>query len=252
MERRSCLLTTSAFLVSLCIPPAGFAQRPPAPPPNVTLRGATSTPRPPLFFREEWKKVPHETPITQQYVSNPNLELKLYGPGAGGTDSEHTLNINYRGGLDDVAFIWSGMTESNWALTLKEKNNYVDLSGPLTKIRWRVLESGFHLLRPVLKLADGTYLVGDHTEAVSVDWKVSEFPLADVHWFKLDPKNVYESPTLDGSAGFGLITNPDLKRVDEVGFTDLARGSGHGAGGSSRVAWIEVYGYPVPRGVSAK
>jgi len=98
-----------------------------------------------------------------------------------------------------------------------------------------------------LKLADGTLLVGDHTEAVSNDWRVSEFALADVHWFKLDPKNVIEAPTLDGSSGFGLINNPDLKRVDEIGFTDLARGSGHGAGGSSRVAWIEVYGYLVPR-----
>jgi len=76
---------------------------------------------------------------------------------------------------------------------------------------------------------------------------VSEFALADVHWFKIDPKNVIEAATLDGSSGYGLITNPDLKRVDEIGFTDLARGSGHGAGGSSRVAWIEVYGYPVPR-----
>src|SRR5438270_359929 len=224
----------SVVLVCLGLSSIAVAQRAPAPPEGVTLRGATSTPRPPLFFREEWKKVEHETPITQQYVGNPNLELKLYGPGAGGPDSEHTLNINYRGGLDNVAFIWSGMTESNWALTLREKNNYVDLSGPLTKIRWRVLESGFHLLRPVLKLADGTLLVGDHTEAVSNDWRVSEFALADVHWFKIDPKNVIEAPTLDGSSGFGLINNPDLKRVDEIGFTDLARGSGHGAGGSSR------------------
>jgi hypothetical protein len=251
--QRSFLLKLIYFLTSLCVCSTVFAQRPAAtPPPGATLRGATDTPRPPLFFREAWKKVPKETPITQQWVGNPNLELKLYGPGAGGSDSEHTLNINYRGGLDDVAFIWSGMTEGNWALTLKEKNNYVDLSGPLTKIRWRVLESGFHLLRPVIKLADGTYLVGDHTDSVSVDWRVTEFALADVHWFKLDPKNVYEAPTLDGSSGYGLVANPDLKRVDEVGFTDLTRGSGHGAGGSSRVAWIEVYGYPVPRSVSAK
>ena len=252
MEQRSYRVSWLGSLVFFFISSGVLAQEPVAPPSGATLRGATNTDRPPLFFREAWKKVEKETPISQQWVSNPNLQLKLYGPGAGGTDSEHTLNINYRGGRDDVAFIWSGMTEGNWALTLSEKNNYVDLSGSLTKIRWRVLESGFHLLRPVLKLADGTYLVGDKTEEVSVDWHVSEFALADVHWFKLDPKKVVEAPTLDGSPGYGLITNPDLKKVDEVGFTDLSRGSGHGAGGSSRVAWIEVYGYPVPRGVSEK
>jgi len=39
----------------------------------------------------------------------------------------------------------------------------------------------------------------------------------------------------------------DLSKVDEIGFTDLALGSGHGAGGSTRVDWIEVYGNPVKR-----
>jgi len=43
------------------------------------------------------------------------------------------------------------------------------------------------------------------------------------------------------------ITNPDLSRVDEVGFVDLMPGSGHGNGGWSDLAWIEVYGKPVPR-----
>jgi hypothetical protein len=252
MERRLYSASLFSFIVFFSVSLAVFAQQRPAPPAGVTLRGATSTDRPPLFFREAWKKVEHETPITQQWIGNPSLELKLYGPGAGGSDSEHTLNINYRGGRDDVAFIWSGMTEGNWALTLRDKSNYVNLSGPLTKIRWRTLESGFHLLRPILKLADGTYLVGDKTESVSVDWRVSEFALADVHWFKLDPAKVVESPSLDGNSGYGLINDPDLRRVDEVGFTDLARGSGHGAGGSSRVAWIEVYGYPVPRSATGK
>src|ERR1035441_9684750 len=37
--------------------------------------------RPPLFFREPWRHPPGppEHPITQDSVSNPNLELKLYG-----------------------------------------------------------------------------------------------------------------------------------------------------------------------------
>src|SRR5439155_26351910 len=39
--------------------------------------------RPPLFFREEWKQTPAggEHPVVfSQALSNPNLELKLYGP----------------------------------------------------------------------------------------------------------------------------------------------------------------------------
>jgi catechol 2,3-dioxygenase-like lactoylglutathione lyase family enzyme len=39
----------------------------------------------------------------------------------------------------------------------------------------------------------------------------------------------------------------DLSKVDAVGFADLTPGSGHGTGGYSDVAWIEVYGKPVKR-----
>ena len=41
--------------------------------------------------------------------------------------------------------------------------------------------------------------------------------------------------------------NPDLSKVDEIGFTDMMQGSGHGSGGWSRIDWIEVYGAPVKR-----
>ena len=41
--------------------------------------------------------------------------------------------------------------------------------------------------------------------------------------------------------------NPDLSKVDEVGFVDLMPSSGHGTGGYSQLAQIEVFGKPVPR-----
>lgn len=104
--------------------------------------------------------------------------------------------------------------------------------------------AGFHLLRPVLKLGDGSFLVGDHAESYSVDWNITEFPLSDVRWRGLDMGcGVVEA--IDGQ----WKRDPDLSRVDEVGFTDLMRGSGGGPGGGTRVDWIEVYGNPVPRGV---
>ena len=43
------------------------------------------------------------------------------------------------------------------------------------------------------------------------------------------------------------VDHPDLSKVDEIGFTDLMAGSGHGPGGWSDVGRIEVYGKPVKR-----
>ena len=48
------------------------------------------------------------------------------------------------------------------------------------------------------------------------------------------------------------VEHPDLSKVDEVGFVDLIPGSGHGPGGWSDVAWIEVYGKPVKRDTSSR
>ena len=63
----------------------------------------------------------------------------------------------------------------------------------------------------------------------------------DVRWRRLDIENV-----LEGRDGY-WVDYPDLNRVQEIGFTDLMRGAGHGSGGGSRVDWIEVYRKPVPR-----
>ena len=199
--------------------------------------------RPPLFFRETWKNPfdtdnAQEPKVRQDHVGSPNLELKLYGP-----ENKDIRIVNHRQPSDDPTYIWSGASPVNWALTLRDKNNFVDLSGPVAKIRWRVKEAGFHLLRPVVKLADGTMWVGDHTEGYTQDWIETEFSLADVRWRGIDiTRGVVE--TIDG-----LLHAIDLTEVDEVGFTDLTRGSGGGPGGGTRVDWIEVYGRPVARAV---
>jgi hypothetical protein len=245
MQRRNRLMILLGFVVLLCSTWIVLAQAPA----QVVPRGATVTPRPPVFFKEAWKRTMGTKVMAQEWVSNPNLELKLYGPGAGGNDIEHTLNINSRGEPDNVAFVWSGMTEGNWALTLRDKNTFVNLSGPLTRIKFRSMQSGFHFLRPVIKTADGKYYVGDKGDGMSVDWHESEITIGDVRWLAFNPMAAYELP-YEG-AGIGW-QNPDLSRVDEVGFTTLSRGTGHGSGGSARVASIEVDGYPVPRNAPAK
>ena len=193
--------------------------------------------RPPLFLRETWKVPPTvEAAPTQDLLDNPALSMQLYGPGA-----KQLEIVHHAAPKDEPSYVWSGMTEGSWVLTLRDKNQLVDLSGPVAKIRWRIKEAGFHQLRPVVKLADGTWLAGDHAEGYTVDWYETEFPIANMRWRRLDIAKAVEAE--DGK----WVDNPDLSRVDEIGFTDLAPGSGHGAGGATRVDWMEVYGNPVAR-----
>ena len=186
--------------------------------------------RPPLFFREDWKETPAATPVTAAHVTNPKLQLGLYGPGKAGIKKSH-----HDAPKDDPYYIWFGTCAAPCAIALRDKDAYVDLSG-LAKIRWRTKQTGFHQLRLILKLANGMWLVSDHAEGPSLDWRESEFAIADVRWRRLDIQKVAES---------GWVEKPDLSRVDEIGWTDL--GVGGGTPASSRVDWIEVYGRRVGR-----
>jgi hypothetical protein len=191
-------------------------------------RGQAAQP-PPLFFKEAWKDAPGNVPVTQAAVVSPDLQLTLYGTG------KEDFGITAEGG---VPHIWTGLCATACALTLSKKDSYVDLTGK-AKIRWYLKTSGFHEVRPVLKLADGTLLVGDHVDSDTFDYRESEFYVSQVHWLKLDGPTVQTKGT--------LLDKVDLSKVDAVGFADLSPGSGHGTGGYSDVAWIEVYGKPVAR-----
>lgn len=184
---------------------------------------------PPLFFKETWKQAPGNVPVTQGFVVNPDLQLALYGVG------KEDFGITSEG---NVPHIWTGLCASSCALALSHKDSYVDLTGK-ARIRWYTKTSGFHQVRPVLKLADGTWLIGDHVDANTFDYLESEFYLSEVRWLKLDMPKVQTKGT--------LLDKVDLSKVDAIGFADLTPGSGHGTGGYSDVAWIEVYGKPVKR-----
>ena len=186
--------------------------------------------RPSLFFREDWKEIAAATPVTQQHVSNSDLLLNLYGPGCDSIRKSH-----HDKPVDDPYYIWSGLCQGNWAVTLKSKTSYADLSS-YSRIVWRSKQVGFRELHIILKLADGSWLVSDKCDESSKDWRIFEFNLADINWYKLDIKNVIEGQP---------VANPDLSKVDEIGFTDLMRGGQSIA--CSRLDWIEVYGKPVRR-----
>jgi hypothetical protein len=218
--------------LSFAIVSAAFAQQPaPAP----VRAGERTGARAPLFFREAWKTVPGggEHGVTQDQVVSANLELKLYGPSS--------KEVQALGSADDPSnppHVWTGLATSPVAVALRDKGNCVDLTG-LARIRWQTKVSGFHKVRPIVKLADGTWLVGDHIDGSTLDWHDSDFSIAEVRWLKLDIDKVLTKGN--------WVEHPDLSKVDEIGFTDLMPGSGHGPGGWSDVAWIEVYGKPVKR-----
>ena len=195
---------------------------------------------PPLLFREVWQQPPHTGPltdenrrVTQQAVTNPDLELRLYG-----TDARNIQATEHNG----IPDLWNGFTTSPVALTLRHKNEYLDLTG-LTRMRWRTRTENLHVLHPVVKLADGKLLVGSQTfqspqrrmvgsEGFTGNFVVSEVTFDDQRWFELDPQRVVVKLE---------VNNPDLSRVDEIGYVDLMPGGGHGTAGCSNVSWIEVY-----------
>jgi len=259
------VLALLATVVSAQQRPAGVAAAPPA--------------LPPLFFKEEWRQLARpanagpdfvpEGGVTAAAVTNSALELKLYDPDAasipaylakppprsiardwGGPSCIQLAGYNQNpppervaaGQPTDPPNLWTGVCHMPVAATLRDRERYVDLTG-LARIRWVTRTSGFHVVRPVVKLADGSWFVGDYGEgapsANSTLFLDSEFAVASVRWLPLDISRVV-------TVGQTWAT-PDLSRVDEVGFADLLPGSGHGWGGFVNVGRIEVYGKPVPR-----
>jgi hypothetical protein len=197
---------------------------------SISLPALWPQDRPGVFFREDWKEIPEEVPVGQAHVVNPDLVLGLYGPGRTVIKKSH-----HDRPADDPYYIWSGLCPLNWAVTLKHKDAFADLTGQ-AKLRWRAKQAGFRQLRIILKLAGGAWLVSDAYDGPSQDWRVREFNIQDIRWRKLDIEKVVEG---------AWVENPDLSRVDEIGFTDLMVGGESIA--CSRLDWIEVDAKAVKR-----
>jgi hypothetical protein len=147
-----------------------LAQQAVAPPARAAAAPAPPRVRPALFFREEWKETTDtgDIPVSQQFVANANLELKLYGPGAKGL-----MITGSAANPQNPTHVWNGMCAANCAMTLRDKSNFVDLTGQ-AKVRWVTKVSGFQRIHPVVKLADGTFLVGDWADGSTGDWIENE------------------------------------------------------------------------------
>ena len=188
------------------------------------LEGSTA-----LFFREDWKEIPAEIPVSQRHVNNPQLVVTRWGPGENLIKKSHHDHI-----VNDPWYVWSGLCEGRWGLTLRKKGAAVNLSNG--QIRLRTKQSGGHVLRVLLGLENGDWLVSSEIAGETADWHLFTADVATLQWNHLDMQTMEMGSPVD---------QPNLKRVGEIGWTDLRPGGASAA--CSRVDWIEIYGIEVKR-----
>jgi hypothetical protein len=210
---------------------AAFAQQTPAGPGQA---GPANTP-PPLLFKEEWRLPPHAGAPTDEnmrftpaVVVSDRLEAKVYGTG-----SSFIRAAEHEGRID----LWTGLATSPVAVTLRDKRNYVDLTG-LARLRWIVRTTAIHTLYPVVRLADGTYIAGNRGISTDGEFLQVDVAFTGMRWFKLDPVKVVVTSE---------VKNPDFSRVDEIGMVTLAQGGGHGIAGSANLSTVQLFAKAVPR-----
>jgi hypothetical protein len=129
------------------------------------------------------------------------------------------------------------MASSPVAITIRDKRNFVDLTDA-ARLSWILRTNAVHTLHPVLKMPDGSLIVGDRQVVTHGEFLKVEIAFSGMRWYGLDAKKVV------------VLTEakaPDLSRVDEVGLAALAPGGGHGIAGSVNLSNVELFARPVPR-----
>jgi hypothetical protein len=184
------------------------------------------------------------SPLAPGSVTTANLALSLYGDGR---------NIVVATGAGpQLPRLFFGLCMGPCGFGLRDTTRYFDLRGRAS-VRFTTIVSGFHRVRPVIRLADGTVLIGDQAEGSTTDYHRYDISFSDCRWLQLDP--------LRGVTLGATWVQPDLSRVDEVGLFDVIPGSGAWpapglpvekqpappAGGWIAVSTFELWGQPVPR-----
>lgn len=207
-------------------------------------RGAPQPPASPELLFNMTMQNETRLPLGQDSITTPDMDIHLYG------DGKNILVAVGKGASFPRTFF--GLCEKPCGFTLRDRNNYFDLRGR-ANIRFTTIVSGFHRVRPIIKLADGTLLIGDQAEGSTADYHQYEISFSDCRWLKLDP---VRGVTLGGT----WVETPDLSKVDEVGYFDILPGSGvhtegvpveklpaPPAGGWIAVSSFELWGKPVKR-----
>lgn len=148
-------------------------------------------------------------PLTQAAVTTAGVDLQLYG------DGRNIIVATGKG--DNLPRLFFGLCKGPCGFTLRDRNRYFDLRGRAS-IRFTTIVSGFHRVRPIIRLADGALLIGDQAEGSTADYHQYDISFADCRWLRFDP---VRGVTLGG----GWV-EADLSKVDEVGLFDVIPGSG--------------------------
>ena len=97
-------------------------------------------------------------PLTQSSVTTPNLDLQTYGDGAN--------IIVATGAGPNLPRLFFGLCKGPCGFTLRDRSNQFDLRGR-ARITFTTIVSGFHRVRPIVRLADGTLLIGDQANGLA-------------------------------------------------------------------------------------
>ena len=210
---------------------------------DVSIGGEGENGDPALMWRETWKLAPTNQPIDDRgdlterdavrrakggVVTNPQLEMKVYGQ-----EAKNLMAFNFGGLLN----VWTGLSAEPIAIMLRDKVNFANVPR-LGRIRVNARTYGLHTLHPVLKLADGSFVVANRSVNTEGEFLWADMTLNDARWFWLDPERILVMHE---------VYKPDLSRVDEAGVVDLMPSAGHQGGGWSNVGTIEFYANKVPR-----
>lgn len=211
--------------------------------PPAAGRGAAQ-PAPPVLLLDLALRNEARVPLTQEAVTTPGVDLQLYGDGRN--------IVVATGSGPQLPRLFFGLCTGPCGFTLRDRERYFDLRGRAS-IRVTTIVSGFHRVRPIIKLADGTLLIGDQAEGSTADYHRYDISFSDCRWLRLHPTR--------GVTLGATWVQADLSRVDEVGVFDIIPGSGEWtavgqplekqppppAGGWIAVSTFEVRGQRVPR-----
>lgn len=188
----------------------------------------------PPLFRASWAETPAARPLSQAQVAQPELLLSLHGPGCEELKKSHHDDL-----AGDPYYLWSGTCTQPWAVSLRHRHWLLDCRGDSTMIL-RTRQSGDAELRLILGLDDGRWLLSDRSIRASASWVEHAWHFAGVRWQSLD---------LRGVIGGASVSDPDLARVDAIGFADLMLQPPTGS--CVRIEFLEVHAAAVARSLES-
>ena len=173
------------------------------------LMQAAARPAPPTPLFDLVLRNDARMPLTQSAIATPNVDLQLYGDGKN--------IVVATGNGPQLPRLFFGLCTGPCGFTLRDKDTAFDLRGRAS-LQFTTIVSGFHKVRPIIRLTDGRLLIGDQAEGSTADYHRYDISFADCRWLALDP--------VRGLTLGATWVQADLSSVDEVGVFDILPGSG--------------------------